>query len=811
MSVHPQTKNSNGTSHTIPTNIKNTTNANFFSIINNPNLLSIATHNVQSCVSSNRLQQIEQFFIIFNLDILGLSETHLTYLQARSLNNNLHDKPYKFFFHSSNRFQNCQGVGLLIRNNLCSHLFNQGAFFNRILHLDFQFRNKFKLRIIQVYLPASYHDKKSFKYRLLIQNKLMDLLVQSRRNNFHVILMGDFNIDISRNYNAKSKKILQSFLHNIINFGFLHTISPFTSSFPATYTSTSNSSSSYIDYIFISSSLAYDLVSFDILNNLSFLYTSDHLPLLISLYKNNFFNQSSNAYAKQHKITKQNFLFNKTTLIQWDFFANKMDLIIKTNPKYSNCTAHDLSQSQNTLNAAWDFFVNTVITSAKKHIPKQTTTSRHNSLFTCSNSSIHKHIKKLYKFYYKINKSLIQSSLPLTSFPISLEEHKSVLSIAFQYHISTASIDNHYLANCPLMYLTELKSDIIKPMQAKQQIISRTENNERILEFIKQRNENFHNSPTKMIDSCLERNRKAIVLDRIMIHADTPNQHLELVPDAIKRQTASHFQNIAGSTNRDVSSFNSPNLNPNWKNWERHYEPIETIENDCYSGIMDIPTYDDWLLTLKHLPDHKAPGPSKITNEMLKKLGPKMNRFLYTIIYACFTSSFTPIQWNLAYVNPIPKPKPWNCKLDNTFPITLLDTVRKAFVKILNQRLQNVFIKNNILKGLNFAGLSHQSTMDPLHIVNNILEYHRLNHKFDKFDRTNLYILFQDMSKAYDHVNIHMLRKAMDRLKIRFKFTNVITNLFLNRKNSVFTAFGNTDPYDVIVGIDQGEVISPLL
>ena len=348
-------------------------------------------------------------------------------------------------------------------------------------------------------------------------------------------------------------------------------------------------------------------------------------------------------------------------------------------------------------------------------------------------------------------------------------------------------------------------------MQAKQQIISRTENNERILEFIKLRNENFKNSPTKMIDSCLERNRKAIVLDRIMVQADTPNQHLELVPDEIKRQTASHFQNIAGSTNRDVSNDNSPNFNSNWNNWERHYEPIEAIDNDCYSGIMDIPTYDDWLLTLKHLPDHKAPGPSKITNEMLKKLGPKMNRFLYTIICACFISSFTPLQWNLAYVYLIPKPKSWNCKLDNTRPITLLDTVRKAFVKILNHRLQNVFIKNNILKGLNFAGLPHQSTMDPLHIVNNILEYHRLNKKFDKTNHSNLYILFQDMSKAYDRVNIYMLRKAMARLKIPFEFTNVITNLFLNRKNSVFTAYGNTDPYDVIVGIDQGEVISPLL
>ena len=67
------------------------------------------------------------------------------------------------------------------------------------------------------------------------------------------------------------------------------------------------------------------------------------------------------------------------------------------------------------------------------------------------------------------------------------------------------------------------------------------------------------------------------------------------------------------------------------------------------------------------------------------------------------------------------------------------------------------------------------------------------------------------MSKAFDRVNIHMLRKAMERLRIPDPFIRIITNLFLNRSNSVFTAYGNTDPYNVVVGIDQGEVISPLL
>ena len=80
-----------------------------------------------------------------------------------------------------------------------------------------------------------------------------------------------------------------------------------------------------------------------------------------------------------------------------------------------------------------------------------------------------------------------------------------------------------------------------------------------------------------------------------------------------------------------------------------------------------------------------------------------------------------------------------------------------------------------------------------------------------KEKKNEIWILFQDMSKAYDRVNIFMLQKALQRLKIPDTFNSLITNLFTQRKNRVFTAVGTTSPYDVLIGIDQGEVISPLL
>ena len=67
------------------------------------------------------------------------------------------------------------------------------------------------------------------------------------------------------------------------------------------------------------------------------------------------------------------------------------------------------------------------------------------------------------------------------------------------------------------------------------------------------------------------------------------------------------------------------------------------------------------------------------------------------------------------------------------------------------------------------------------------------------------------MSEAYDHVNRQFLYKALQRIRISDTFINLLKNSLENRTNHVITALGNTDEYLMKNGIDQGEVISPLL
>jgi hypothetical protein len=163
-----------------------------------------------------------------------------------------------------------------------------------------------------------------------------------------------------------------------------------------------------------------------------------------------------------------------------------------------------------------------------------------------------------------------------------------------------------------------------------------------------------------------------------------------------------------------------------------------------------------------------------------------------------------PLEWKKATIYPIPKPKDWECKLNNTRPITLLETTRKVLIKIITKRLNSFLAKHNILQWNNCAGIIGESCFQPIHFTQHIIEQcQRLN--------LPLWIGLQDLSKAYDRVNVFLLRLAMERLHIPYNIVNLLTDLFTDRLNNIIINNRISNLYTVEQGIDQGEIISPLL
>ncbi|GET66235.1 RNA-directed DNA polymerase from mobile element jockey-like isoform X1 [Rhizophagus irregularis DAOM 181602=DAOM 197198] len=137
-------------------------------------------------------------------------------------------------------------------------------------------------------------------------------------------------------------------------------------------------------------------------------------------------------------------------------------------------------------------------------------------------------------------------------------------------------------------------------------------------------------------------------------------------------------------------------------------------------------------------------------------------------------------------------------------PITLLEVIRKSLVKLFYNRLASILASNEVLKGGNFAGLPGGSCRDPIVVLESIIHDAHVN-------KSPLWILSQDISKAFDSVDLKMLRFALERIKLPASAIKFILSLFMKRSNRVFTVHGTTPSYRVRIGIDQGEVISPLL
>ena len=219
---------------------------------------------------------------------------------------------------------------------------------------------------------------------------------------------------------------------------------------------------------------------------------------------------------------------------------------------------------------------------------------------------------------------------------------------------------------------------------------------------------------------------------------------------------------------------------------------------------MDPITEKEFDSSLKDLPNGKASGVSTISYEMLKKLKTRARKVLREFFSLCLEKGTCPLSWKTSTIFPIPKSKEWECDLANTRPIILLETARKCLTKILTNRLSTICKEHSILVGPNYAGLPGESTQEPIQLINNICEEAREKSK-------ELWICFQDTAKAFDTVNLEMLQKVMERIRIPNKAIDLIINLFKYRVLRAITSHGLTQDIIAGDGLDQGETISPLL
>src|ERR1043165_4834600 len=78
----------------------------------------------------------------------------------------------------------------------------------------------------------------------------------------------------------------------------------------------------------------------------------------------------------------------------------------------------------------------------------------------------------------------------------------------------------------------------------------------------------------------------------------------------------------------------------------------------------------------------------------------------------------------------------------------------KIVTKIVGNRMSQIISKHNILHGPNYAGLKNEDTSTPIHIINGLMEEAKEN-------KDELWLIFQDMAKAYDSIGLTPLTYAL--------------------------------------------------
>ncbi|GET66519.1 RNA-directed DNA polymerase from mobile element jockey-like [Rhizophagus irregularis DAOM 181602=DAOM 197198] len=763
-----------------------------------PNSFNISSFNVNGLRHNSqvKIEQISNFFNLKNISFGGIVDTHLSPKQIHYLSKRLPN--YTVFssdIDKTKQVKSTGGVSLFVAKSLASHVQDFISHSSRILSVDLYFKGNVKSRIFVIYIPPVSDSKlRSETIDLLLQ-----LLVHTKQQNFYHAICGDFNMHLDTYYpiyfNRPSVASRRTYclLHHLLSHGYEETIPVNASDSLGTFHR--DDQVTRIDYVWSCPMLkSFTLTSyiFDAQDTCS----SDHNPIITYFDDSLLFASIKVARAKQlQRRTRRIFIFDSVTDQQWESFSTHTDSLCDIPPSTFS-TWH--------INQQCEYLHSRIVKAANASLPSVTVSNQHTPTMPKDLEALTQH--------YRFLSRLLHSIRLLRKYPSTYyNRYEHTWSTHFIRLQKILHLYKKVIPSPPILpvSLSICRQDDFKFLLESLKIISsalygllllkeKDFQDSSIRAKLDDRDNNFETDISSFIDSALSRTRRRITLDRVFIDHPT---HPKLLTDPhdIDDVIINHFQNSV-----PIKSSPPDNISALPKRWSSVYRPMDDVDSSIYNSLLDPPTLEEWLSTVSSMPNDKAPGPSMITYEMLKHLGSNTSALVLILVQSCFHTADIPDLWRQAMVFPIPKPHEWKCQLKNTRPITLLEVIRKSLVKLFYNRLASILASNEVLKGGNFAGLPGGSCRDPIVVLESIIHDAHVN-------KSPLWILSQDISKAFDSVDLKMLHFALERIKLSASVIKFILSLFIKRSNRVFTAHGTTPSYRVRIGIDQGEVISPLL
>eukprot|EP00745_Piridium_sociabile_P040226 TRINITY_DN767_c0_g1_i3.p1 TRINITY_DN767_c0_g1~~TRINITY_DN767_c0_g1_i3.p1 ORF type:complete len:1045 (-),score=247.16 TRINITY_DN767_c0_g1_i3:182-3316(-) len=220
-------------------------------------------------------------------------------------------------------------------------------------------------------------------------------------------------------------------------------------------------------------------------------------------------------------------------------------------------------------------------------------------------------------------------------------------------------------------------------------------------------------------------------------------------------------------------------------------------------SLDDPPTLDEVTKAIKQLQPGKAPGPDGIPPELYKEGGKTLTAKLTELMQQFWTEGSVPQDFKDANIVHLYKNKGDRASCDNHRGISLLSIAGKIMARVILNRITSNLL-DDVVSESQCGFRRNRGTIDMIFAIRQIQEKCREQNK-------HLYVLFVDLTKAFDTVSREGLWVILSRLGCPPKFITIIRSFHDGMMARVIENGSMSDPFPVSNGVKQGCVLAPTL